>query len=171
MIFNWSTIKFIVGVVLWLLIVGAMFVIGWSMSTTHVQLDKCPKTFGVVTSLGTKTIVAGRSGNITGFVFGLTDKKTPYWIYRSNGDYSSLFALIELGKSVVVYHSQKRESNGFYTVYQVESRNGIAYSKSEFESKEKLAGRLLVLPGAILLFGMIIFKIRKRSKHFIQANE
>ena len=166
----WSNVKFYGGTILWLLIVVAMFVIGWGMSFTSVDLATAPKTTGIISSAGTKLTNAGRAGRVNSFVFQINDDPVGYWIYRANGNYSNLYNSIKVGMEVNIYHGNTISSNGLYTVYQLQDGSHVDYSKDEYEGKEKLAGRLIVLPGAVVILVMLLYKVRKRMKEGLASS-
>jgi len=161
---TWSNIKFYVGVVLWLLIIFAVFLVGWGMSFTNVNLATSPKTIGIISFTGAKATSAGRAGMANSFVIRLVNDPNGYWIYRASGNYSDLYQSLTPETDVTIFHSANIGSNGLYTVYQLQHGNHIDYSKDEYEGKEKWAGRLIALPGAMLLLIMMVFKVRKRLR-------
>ncbi|EHQ28641.1 hypothetical protein [Mucilaginibacter paludis] len=166
----WSDIRFYAGIILWLLITFAVFLVGWGMSFTSIDLSTAPKTTGVISSAVVKLTDAGKAGGINSFVFQVNDLPDGYWLYRANGDYSSLYNSLKTGTKVTIYHSKTIQSNGLYTVYQLQDGDHVDYSKDEYEGKEKWAGRLIALPGAVLLLVMIFVQIKKRRRQESSAN-
>lgn len=158
-----KTISFYTGMFIWILISIAVLGISWSMSTTNIVLDKTPKTRDTVLSLGRQATSTSR-GSVNSFVITLKNERTGYWIYRSDGDYQPFINSIQIGSVVTVYHSPMPESNGYYSVYQLQNESGMIYSKEEYERKEKLAGRFIGIPGGIVLLGAVFVQIRKRRK-------
>jgi hypothetical protein len=160
----WSNVKFYVGVVVWILIISATFMVGWGMSFTSIDLTTASKTTGIISSAGIKLTDAGKAGSANSFVFQVNNDPSRYWIYRANGNYSNLSNSLKSGTEVTIYHSDAIQSNGFYTVYQLQDGSNIDYAKDEYEGKEKWAGRLIVLPGAIGLLVILFYQVRKRRR-------
>lgn len=160
----WSNVKFYFGIVCWFLITIAMFLVGWGMSFTSVDLSMAPKTIGLVSSISIKPTSAGRAGNVNALVFQVDYDPAGYWIYRASGSYSNISDSIPVGTKVTIYHNGNIQSNGLYTVYQLEDKSHVVYSKDEYERREKLGGRLIVLPGAFVLLIVIFYQIKKRRR-------
>lgn len=160
----WSNVKFYFGIGCWFLITIAVFLVGWGMSFTSVDLSTAPKTIGLISSVSVKPTSAGRAGNVNALVFQVDNDPAGYWIYRASRNYSSISDSLPIGTEVTIYHSNKIQSNGLYTVYQLEDKSHVVYSKDEYEGKEKLGGRLIVLPGAFVLLIVIFYQIKKRRR-------
>ena len=160
----WLATKFWIGIVLWFFIVVGMIAVGWSMSTTNISLDSSAKTTGTVSVAGVKPVPAGRAGNLPAFVIQLGGNDDGYWIYRANRNYQPIIAAVKSGSQVTIYHDSHMGSNGYYEAYQLECNSAIIYSKDEYERKEKSGGRFLVLPGAVILLGMMVYQVRKRYR-------
>lgn len=141
-----------------LLVTFAVFIISWGMAFTNINLKTSPKSTGIITSTSIKA--GGKSG---AFVFTINNNPFGYWIYRASGDYTNLFNTLKPGNEVTIIHSNI-DSHGLHIVYQVQKGDVILYSKQEYEGKEKLAGRFIVLPGSVLMLAAIIRDIKKRIK-------
>jgi hypothetical protein len=139
-------IKFFAGIFFQLLLVAAVFLVGWGMSFTSIDLGKAKTTTGVITS--TTIQQNKRSRAIPGqldLVIPFDSADAGFWIYLSSQNYADLLSLT-VGRSTI-FHSSRPGLNGYYTACRVECSGKIIYSKSEYEKKEKLAGRFIVLPG------------------------
>jgi hypothetical protein len=159
----WSNVKFYAVMVVWLLIIFAMFLVSWGMSFTHIDLATAPKTTGVISLARVGLSDAGKSVR-NSFIFEVDNNPTGYWIYRAGGDYSNLINSLSVGTKVTVYHSGTIDSNGLYTAYQVQDGEHIDYATAEYEGKEKWAGRLIGLPGSVVLLVVMFFQIKKRNR-------
>jgi len=157
-------IGFWIGVFLQTLIVVAVFWIGWGMSFTSINLNTAAKTTGAVVSARPEQSRQSKAASgLKPLVIRLDNDETGFWVYRASQNYSGIIAALPLGSEVTIYHSGMPDADG-YTAYEVKNSQGIIYSISEYENKEKLAGRFVALPGAFILLGTIIFQIRKRYK-------
>ncbi|MBB3057905.1 hypothetical protein [Mucilaginibacter gotjawali] len=157
-------IGFWIGIFLQTLIIAGIFLIGWGMSFTAIDLNKAAKTTGTIVSARPEQ--SRQSKTVSGFkplIIRLDNDGTGYWLYRASQNYSGIIAALPLGSRVTIYRSNVPDADG-YTAYQVNNSQGIIYSISEYEDKEKLAGRFIALPGAFILLGAVIFQIRKRYK-------
>jgi hypothetical protein len=119
------------------------------MSFTSIDLVTAPKTTGIISSARVRYTNPGRTGKSKSFVLQVNNDPDGYWIYRASGNYADIYNSLKTGTRVTFYHS-KSLSDGLYTVYQVQDGSKIVYAKGEYEGKEKLGGRLIVLPGAVM---------------------
>ena len=163
-------IGFWIGIFLQTLLVLAVFSVGWGMSFTSIDLNTTAKTTGTVVSANPEQTRGSKSihGQMT-LVIRLDNVENGFWIYRASQNYSGLVAALPLGGEVTIYHNGRPDGNGF-TAYEVKNSQGIIYSISEYEKKEKLAGRFIALPGSLILLATLVLQIRKRYKPSQQQN-
>jgi hypothetical protein len=151
---TWVNIKFFSGIFFQLSLTAAVFII-----------KTANKTEGVISAVrlqqnrGSKAI----SGQMDLVIY-LENQSGGFWIYRQSQNYANIIDKLPVGDSATIYHDDRISSNGYYTAYQAETKNIIVYSRTEYEKKEKLGGRFVVLPGAVLLLAVIIYQIKKRYK-------
>jgi len=158
-----QNLKFIIGTVLWILIIAAMFLVGWGMGFTSVDLSKANSKTGVVRS----AIIQQSTGSKalpgqTDLIIYLDNEDNGFWIYRASHDYNDISSRLAKGTQITIYYTYLTVSGGYYPAYQIQANNAVIYSKDEYNRKEQLAGRFLVLPGSVIMFVMLIYQSYKK---------
>ncbi len=158
-----QNLKFIIGAVLWVFIMVAMFLVGWGMSFTSVDLSKASLKSGAIKS----AIIQHSTGSKalpgqTDLIIYLDGEDNGFWIYRASHDYNDLYSKLAKGTRITIYYTDLTVSGGYYPAYQIQANNAVIYSKDEYNHKEQLAGRLIVLPGSMIMFVMLIYQSYKK---------
>ncbi|MES2108405.1 MAG: hypothetical protein V4577_06655 [Bacteroidota bacterium] len=162
---GFKKIKFFAGVFFQFLLIVAVFIVGYGMSFTSVDLSRSSVITGKVISVKIRQskdskALPGRND----LIIYLDGQNNGFWIYRASQNYSDLSSALIIGQPLKLYYQAGVGSNDYFTTYQLETGNGIIYSKDEYERKEKMTGRFIALPGAFLLLIVLIFDTKKRYR-------
>lgn|GEM_PF-3396337 len=148
-----------------LFLFAATFFVGLTMSWTNIDLAREGRSTGIVSSAELTGNKNGRS-NLTIRLKGDSNK---YSLYRFSQEYQPIIDRLNNGDQVTIFHNKFGSASMNYEIYQINTAKGVVYSKTEHESRERMAGRYIAIPGglAILIGGFWV--IRKRYKK-ISAN-
>ena len=155
--------KFAIGIILWFFIIVAMFIVGWSMSFTSIDLNNVPRLLGIVstTNIQQNTGTKAPVGQMALVIY-IDNEQNGLWLYRASQNYEDITSQVTKGTTITVSHSERLGSNNYYTIYEIQKNKRVVYSKDEYTRKEKLAGRLVVFPGALILLIILIYQSNKK---------
>jgi len=143
-----------------LFLFAATFFVGLTMSWTNIDLAREGRSTGIVSSAELTSNKNGRS-NLT---IRLKDDSNKYSLYRFSQAYQPIIDMLKNGDQVTIFHNKAGSASMNYEIYQINTPKGVAYSKTEHESRERMAGRYIALPGSLIILIAGFWDIRKRYK-------
>jgi hypothetical protein len=159
-----SNIKFYFGIFCSFLLTVAVFLVGWGMSFSSVNLNNVSNAKGTITFVELEQNKGSKAypGQMNLVIY-VDNRKPGFWLYRASQNYSDLISALHVDDNVTVYYDENGGANG-YMIYQLGNSKEVIYSKEEYEKKEKFAGRFIALPGSFIMLGILVFQVRKRFK-------